>query len=47
MDKTVSSGKEYTFKIHESGQGGYWARCNELPEIAQAKSLDDLANSGC
>lgn len=42
----LCDGKEYTFKIHESEQGGYWARCNELPEaITQAKSLDELAKN--
>lgn len=37
--------KEYTCKVHE-GEGGYWARCNEVPEaITQARTLDELAKN--
>lgn len=38
--------REFTFRVHEAEEGGYWARCNEVPAaITQGETLDELAEN--
>lgn len=38
--------KEFTFKVQETEEGGYWARCNEVSAaITQGETLDELAKN--